>query len=168
MVVVKGKVSDEHRIRILYKHCHPTVIHRDMNSSNILLEPNFNAKLSDFGLAITDGSQSKKNIKLSGTMGYVALEYLLDGKLSDKSDVYAFGVVLLELILGRKPVEKLAPAHGMCTKSSNFYLLRGLSEEDSLSLFVKLAFKEGEEKKYPQLLEIARKIVKKCGGIRWR
>ncbi|KAK7401053.1 hypothetical protein VNO78_12365 [Psophocarpus tetragonolobus] len=53
----------------------------------------------------------------------------------------------------------------MCTKSSNFYLVRGLSEEDSLSLFFKLAFKEGEEKNYPQLLEIAREIVKKCGRI---
>ncbi|KAK7410229.1 hypothetical protein VNO78_00854 [Psophocarpus tetragonolobus] len=97
-------------LEYLHEHCHPAVIHRDMKSSNILLDANFNAKLSDFGLAITDGSQSKKNIKLSGTMGYVAPEYLLDGKLSDKSDVYAFGVVLLELILGRKPVEKLAPA----------------------------------------------------------
>ncbi|KAK7396779.1 hypothetical protein VNO78_17937 [Psophocarpus tetragonolobus] len=87
-------------LEYLYEHCHPAVIHRDMKSSNILLEANFNAKL----------------------------------------------------ILGRKPVEKLALAHRMCTKSSNFYLLRGLSEEDSLSLFVKLAFKEGEEKKYPQLL----------------
>ncbi|XLT76924.1 probable receptor-like protein kinase At1g80640 isoform X1 [Arachis hypogaea] len=97
-------------LEYLHEHCHPPVIHRDMKSSNILLDANFNAKLSDFGLAITDGSQSKKNIKLSGTLGYVAPEYLLDGKLTDKSDVYAFGVVLLELLLGRKPVEKLAPA----------------------------------------------------------
>ncbi|KAK8465460.1 hypothetical protein PHAVU_009G089500 [Phaseolus vulgaris] len=96
-------------LEYLHEHCYPAVIHRDMKSSNILLDANFNAKLSDFGLAITDGSQSKKNIKLSGTLGYVAPEYLLDGKLSDKSDVYAFGVVLLELLLGRKPVEKLAP-----------------------------------------------------------
>ncbi|BAT78118.1 receptor-like protein [Vigna angularis] len=96
-------------LEYLHEHCYPAVIHRDMKSSNILLDANFNAKLSDFGLAITDGSQSKKNIKLSGTLGYVAPEYLLDGKLSDKSDVYAFGVVLLELLLGRRPVEKLAP-----------------------------------------------------------
>ncbi|CAJ1973668.1 unnamed protein product [Sphenostylis stenocarpa] len=96
-------------LEYLHEHCYPAVIHRDMKSSNILLDANFNAKLSDFGLAITDGSQSKKSIKLSGTLGYVAPEYLLDGKLSDKSDVYAFGVVLLELLLGRKPVEKLAP-----------------------------------------------------------
>ncbi|XP_027354985.1 probable receptor-like protein kinase At1g80640 isoform X2 [Abrus precatorius] len=97
-------------LEYLHEHCYPAVIHRDMKSSNILLDANFNAKLSDFGLAITDGSQSKKNIKLSGTLGYVAPEYLLDGKVSDKSDVYAFGVVLLELLLGRKPVEKLTPA----------------------------------------------------------
>ncbi|KAK7379668.1 hypothetical protein VNO78_34357 [Psophocarpus tetragonolobus] len=104
----------------------------------------YSVTLSDFGLAITYGSQSKKNINLSGTMRYVAPGYLLDG---------------------RKPVEKLAPAHGICTKSSNVYLLRGLLEEDSISLFVKLAFKEGKEKKYPQLLEIEREILKKCRGI---
>ncbi|GFZ08311.1 protein kinase superfamily protein [Actinidia rufa] len=97
-------------LEYLHEHCNPPVIHRDLKSSNVLLDSNFNAKLSDFGLAITDGTQNKKNIKLSGTLGYVAPEYLLDGKLTDKSDVYAFGVVLLELLLGRKPVEKLAPA----------------------------------------------------------
>ncbi|KAI3470248.1 hypothetical protein Pfo_026911 [Paulownia fortunei] len=97
-------------LEYLHEHCHPPVIHRDLKSSNILLDSNFNAKLSDFGLAILDGLQNKKKIKLSGTLGYVAPEYLLDGKPTDKSDVYAFGVVLLELLLGRKPVEKLAPA----------------------------------------------------------
>ncbi|KAL2318043.1 hypothetical protein Fmac_031919 [Flemingia macrophylla] len=97
-------------LKYLHEHCYPPVIHRDLKSSNILLDTKFNAKLSDFGLAITNGAQDKNNIKLSGTLGYVAPEYLLDGKLTDKSDVYAFGVVLLELLLGKKPVEKLAPA----------------------------------------------------------
>uniref|UniRef100_A0A7N0TA16 Protein kinase domain-containing protein n=2 Tax=Kalanchoe fedtschenkoi TaxID=63787 RepID=A0A7N0TA16_KALFE len=96
-------------LEYLHENCNPAVIHRDLKTSNILLDPNFNAKISDFGLAVTEGSHNK-NIKLSGTLGYVAPEYLLDGKLTDKSDVYAFGVVLLELLLGRKPVEKLAPS----------------------------------------------------------
>ncbi|CAD5319456.1 unnamed protein product [Arabidopsis thaliana] len=82
-------------LEYLHEHCRPPVIHRDLKSSNILLDSSFNAK---------------NNIKLSGTLGYVAPEYLLDGKLTDKSDVYAFGVVLLELLLGRRPVEKLTPA----------------------------------------------------------
>ncbi|KAM7492902.1 hypothetical protein LguiB_027511 [Lonicera macranthoides] len=97
-------------LEYLHEHCNPQVIHRDLKSSNILLDNSFNAKLSDFGLAVTHGTQNRNNIKLSGTLGYVAPEYLLDGKLTDKSDVYAFGIVLLELLLGRKPVEKLAPS----------------------------------------------------------
>ncbi|KAK9080018.1 hypothetical protein SSX86_001693 [Deinandra increscens subsp. villosa] len=97
-------------LEYLHENCKPSVIHRDLKSSNILLDSSFNAKLSDFGLAVMDGAQNKNNIKLSGTLGYVAPEYLLDGKLTDKSDVYGFGVVLLELLLGRRPVEKLAAA----------------------------------------------------------
>ncbi|KAG8388246.1 hypothetical protein BUALT_Bualt02G0105800 [Buddleja alternifolia] len=97
-------------LEYLHEHCNPPVIHRDLKSSNILLDSNFNAKISDFGLAIAGGNSNKTNVKLSGTLGYVAPEYLLDGKLTDKSDVYAFGVVLLELLLGRKPVERVNEA----------------------------------------------------------
>ncbi|KAL0006388.1 hypothetical protein SO802_013949 [Lithocarpus litseifolius] len=93
-------------LEYLDEHCNPQVIQRDLKTSNIFLDSNFNAKLSDFGLAVSNGAKNKNNIKLSGNLGYVAPEYLLD----DKSDVYAFGVVLLELLLGRRPVEKLAPS----------------------------------------------------------
>ncbi|CAN8299174.1 unnamed protein product [Cochlearia groenlandica] len=95
-------------LEYLHEHCHPAIIHRDLKSSNILLDSSFNAKISDFGLAVVNGPKNK-NLKLSGTVGYVAPEYLLDGQLTEKSDVYAFGVVLLELLLGKKPVEKLGP-----------------------------------------------------------
>ncbi|KGN45228.1 probable receptor-like protein kinase At1g80640 isoform X1 [Cucumis sativus] len=95
-------------LEYLHEHRNPPVVHRDLKSSNILLDSDFNAKLSDFGLTVNLGAQNK-NIKLSGTLGYVAPEYLLDGKLTDKSDVYAFGVVLLELLTGKMPVEKMGP-----------------------------------------------------------
>ncbi|KAJ4798967.1 Protein kinase superfamily protein [Rhynchospora pubera] len=97
-------------LEYLHEHCNPPIIHRDLKSSNILLDSDFHAKISDFGLAVVGGNQNKSNVKLSGTLGYVAPEYLLDGKLTEKSDVYAFGVVLLELLMGRKPVEKMAPS----------------------------------------------------------
>ncbi|KAJ6804019.1 putative receptor-like protein kinase [Iris pallida] len=97
-------------LEFLHENCNPPVIHRDLKSSNILLDSEFNAKISDFGLAVTSSNQSKCNVKLYDSLGYVAPEYLLNGKLTEKSDVYAFGVVLLELLIGRKPVEKLSPS----------------------------------------------------------
>ncbi|CAK8535622.1 unnamed protein product [Lathyrus sativus] len=94
-------------LEYLHENSNPPVVHRDLKSSNILLDSDFNAKLSDFGLAVASGVQHK-NMKMSGTLGYVAPEYISHGKLTDKSDVYAFGVVLLELLTGRKPMENMS------------------------------------------------------------
>nr|GMD30619.1 probable receptor-like protein kinase At1g80640 [Ipomoea batatas] len=94
-------------LEYLHERCNPPVIHRHLKSSNILLDSSFNARISDFGLSVTGGNLNKNITKISGSLGYLAPEYLLDGKLTDKSDVYAFGIILLELLMGKRPVEKV-------------------------------------------------------------
>ncbi|GAB2228219.1 hypothetical protein Droror1_Dr00010049 [Drosera rotundifolia] len=94
-------------LEYLHEHCKPPLIHGNLRPSNILLDSKLNAKLSGFGHAVGAWAQSKNHVGLSGTLDYIAPEYLLNGKLTDKCDVYAFGVVLLELLTGRKPEEKM-------------------------------------------------------------
>jgi len=86
----------------------PPVIYRDFKASNILLDSDYNTKLSDFGLA-KDGPQGDEThvtTRVMGTHGYAAPEYILTGHLTAKSDVYSFGVVLLELLAGRQSVDR--------------------------------------------------------------
>ncbi|KAK8544990.1 hypothetical protein V6N12_025845 [Hibiscus sabdariffa] len=88
------------------------VIYRDFKTSNILLDSNYNAKLSDFGLAKDGptGDKSHVSTRVMGTYGYAAPEYLATGHLTAKSDVYSFGVVLLEMLSGRRVVDKNRPS----------------------------------------------------------
>lgn len=88
------------------------VIYRDFKTSNILLDSNYNAKLSDFGLAKDGptGDKSHVSTRVMGTYGYAAPEYLATGHLTARSDVYSFGVVLLEMLSGRRAVDKNRPS----------------------------------------------------------
>ncbi|KAL8142557.1 hypothetical protein V2J09_015589 [Rumex salicifolius] len=92
-----------------YLHCRadPPVIYRDLKTANILLDNDFHAKLSDFGLAKLGpvGDKTHVSTRVMGTYGYCAPEYAMSGKLTVKSDVYSFGVVLLELITGRRAID---------------------------------------------------------------
>ncbi|KAK6146269.1 hypothetical protein DH2020_020138 [Rehmannia glutinosa] len=117
-----GHLTWEGRMKILlgtakalaYLHdaIEPKVVHRDIKASNILIDDDFNAKISDFGLAKLLGAGKTHIItRVMGTFGYVAPEYASSGFLNEKSDVYSFGVVLLEAITGRDPVDDSRPVH---------------------------------------------------------
>uniref|UniRef100_A0ACD5XHT1 Uncharacterized protein n=1 Tax=Avena sativa TaxID=4498 RepID=A0ACD5XHT1_AVESA len=88
------------------------VIYRDFKASNVLLDSSYNAKLSDFGLAKDGptGDKSHVSTRVMGTHGYAAPEYLATGHLTAKSDVYSFGVVLLEMLSGRRALDKNRPS----------------------------------------------------------
>jgi len=88
------------------------VIYRDFKTSNILLDSDYAAKLSDFGLAKAgpEGDETHVSTRVMGTYGYAAPEYVMTGHLTARSDVYSFGVVLLELLTGRKSIDKSRPS----------------------------------------------------------
>ncbi|KAL5560378.1 hypothetical protein UlMin_036589 [Ulmus minor] len=104
MNIVLGVAS---ALAYLHEECERQIIHRDVKSCNILLDSEFNAKLGDFGLAeVYDHSSITRNATIpAGTMGYLAPEYVYSGVPTVKTDVFSFGVVVLEVGSGRRPVE---------------------------------------------------------------
>ncbi|KAL9240886.1 hypothetical protein vseg_015056 [Gypsophila vaccaria] len=98
-------------LAFLHEEAEKPVIYRDFKTSNILLDAEYNAKLSDFGLAKDGPEEGKTHVstRVMGTYGYAAPEYVMTGHLTSRSDVYSFGVVLLEMITGRRSMDKSRP-----------------------------------------------------------
>ncbi|CAN0892728.1 Leucine-rich repeat receptor-like protein kinase PXL1 [Linum grandiflorum] len=96
-------------LHYLHHDCHPQIIHRDIKSNNILLDANLDARIADFGLARTMAHKNETVSMVAGSYGYIAPEYGYTLKVDEKSDIYSFGVVLLELLTGKTPLD---PAFG--------------------------------------------------------
>nr|XP_018675681.1 PREDICTED: serine/threonine-protein kinase PBS1-like [Musa acuminata subsp. malaccensis] len=100
-------------LEYLHDIANPPVIYRDFKASNILLDEEYNPKLSDFGLAKVGpvGDKSHVSTRVMGTYGYCAPEYALTGQLTKMSDVYSYGVVFLEIITGRRAIDTSRPSN---------------------------------------------------------
>lgn len=110
-------------LQYIHEHTRPRVVHKDVKASNILLDANMRAKIANFGLAKSGCNAITMHIV--GTQGYIAPEYLADGIVSTKMDVFSFGVVLLELISGREAIDE----DGRLLSATAAGVLQGATEE---------------------------------------
>ncbi|PRQ29207.1 putative protein kinase RLK-Pelle-LRR-II family [Rosa chinensis] len=118
----------------LHEQCNPKIIHRDVKAANILLDESFEAVVGDFGLAkLLDQRESHITTAVRGTVGHIAPEYLSTGQSSEKTDVFGFGILLLELITGQKALDA---GNGQVQKGMILDWVRTLHEEKRLEVLV--------------------------------
>lgn len=132
---LKIAVGAAQGLAYLHHDCDPRIIHRDVKSSNILLDENFEAHLSDFGIAKSlPTSKTHASTYVLGTIGYIDPEYARTSRLTVKSDVYSFGIVLLELLTGKKAVENESNLHQLIlSKADDNTVMEAVDSEVSVT-----------------------------------
>ncbi|XP_054781379.1 PTI1-like tyrosine-protein kinase At3g15890 isoform X3 [Prosopis cineraria] len=158
-------------IAYLHHQATPQVIHRDIKASNVLLDADFHARITGFEVAklISDGATDVSATTIKGTLGYLAPEYALLGKASKSCDIYSFGILLLELASGKRPIGKLSATTKQsicdwalplaCEKKFNELAdskLKGSYVEEELKrmILVGLACAQSQPERRPTMLEV--------------
>ncbi|EYU28868.1 hypothetical protein MIMGU_mgv1a020498mg [Erythranthe guttata] len=142
-------------ISYLHEHCSPSVLHRDIKPSNILLDNDNNAYLSDFGLSRSlPTNATHATTRVAGTYGYIAPEYALTGRITNKADVYSYGVVLLELMSDKRALD---PSFYMHEDGFNIVSWAGLllKEDRPEDIFFQGLWESGPQDKLVKILHVA-------------
>ncbi|KAH0728471.1 hypothetical protein KY284_004336 [Solanum tuberosum] len=159
-------------LQYLHDHVNPPIVHRDIKSNNILLADHLNAKVADFGLSKLLGERGHITTQVKGTMGYMDPEYYMTNQLTEKSDVFSFGVVLLEIVTGKVPIDngryivkEVKDAMDMTKDLYNLHEILdpavcSVATPRSLEKFVDLALKCVEERgvNRPKMSEVVKQI----------
>ncbi|CAL9772598.1 unnamed protein product [Musa acuminata subsp. burmannicoides] len=137
----------------LHESCEPHILHRDIKSSNILLDEEFEAHLADFGLArLISPSETHVTTELVGTLGYIPPEYGQSPGATFKGDVYSFGIVLLELLTGRRPVDMCKPKGSRDVVS---WVLQMKKERREAEVFDPCIYDKDDNSQILRMLELA-------------
>ncbi|KAK1295875.1 Phytosulfokine receptor 1 [Acorus calamus] len=148
----------------LHQSCQPHILHRDIKSSNILLDENFEAHLADFGLArLISAYDTHVSTDLVGTLGYIPPEYGQSSVATFKGDVYSFGVVLLELLTGRRPMDVCKPKECRDLISWVFKLKQ---EKRAAEVFDPLIYDKEHDKELMWVLEISCQCLNESPKVR--
>ncbi|XP_058182724.1 phytosulfokine receptor 1 [Rhododendron vialii] len=148
----------------LHQSCEPHILHRDIKSSNILLDENFEAHLADFGLArLILPYDTHVTTDLVGTLGYIPPEYGQASVATYKGDVYSFGVVLLELITGKRPMDICKPKG---TRDLISWVLQMRREKRESEVFDPFIYDKQHSKELMRVLEIACRCLCDCPKLR--
>ncbi|GAV60068.1 Pkinase domain-containing protein/LRRNT_2 domain-containing protein/LRR_8 domain-containing protein [Cephalotus follicularis] len=149
----------------LHEQCDPKIIHRDVKAANILLDDYFEAVVGDFGLAkLLDHQDSHVTTAVRGTVGHIAPEYLSTGQSSEKTDVFGFGILLLELITGQRALEFSKAAN---QKGAMLDWVKKLHQEKKLELLVDKDLKNNYDRiELEEMVQVALLCTQYLPGFR--